>query len=150
MKILIDETAGEYTNILREKFDSRLMLGQERYIGWCKGKVFSVNYYSGAEFGRRNYPIYNKAMGIICDKDGRTEVSYHVFRGLTDPVSVMVLFLFTSLILKIVEVSFFVLFGLGWTVAVALLTWICTVCSATGQEGKERLEEFLSRQITRE
>ncbi|MBR5247459.1 MAG: hypothetical protein IKV27_00710 [Lachnospiraceae bacterium] len=150
MKILIDETAGEYTDILRDRFDSRLMLGQERYIGWCMGKVFSLNYYSGAEFMRRNYPIYNKAMGIIRDRDGRTEVSYHVFRGLTDPVSVIVQFLLTLLILKIVEVPFFVLFGLGWTIAVALLTWVCTVCSQRGQEGKERLDEFLSRQITRE
>ena len=150
MKIVLDGKSGEYIQILREKFDSRLMIGQERYVGWCIGKVFSVSYYSGAEFMRRNYPIFNKAMGIVRDKGNKTEVSYFVFRGITDPISLALILLVTSLIMEIVGSPSSLLFGLGWTVAVALPTWFCTVVSESGQEGKERLEEFLAREITHE
>ena len=150
MKILLDGNSREYIQILREKFDSRLLLGQERYVGWCIGKIFSVSYNSGAEFMRRNYPIMNRAMGIVRDKGNKTEVSYYVFRGITDPISVAVLFLLTSLLMRIVGAPSPYLFGLGWTVAVALPTWFATVISETGQEGKEKLDDFLSRRITHE
>ena len=99
---------------------------------------------------RRNYPIFNKAMGIVRDKGNKTEVSYFVFRGITDPISLALILLVTSLIMEIVGSPSSLLFGLGWTVAVALPTWFCTVVSESGQEGKERLEEFLAREITHE
>lgn len=110
----------EYCSRLRSRLDSPFLLGQERFTGWCLGNVFSVNYYSGKEFGRRNYPISNKAIGMVTRKNDQTCVSYFIFPGMTDPISLAILFLLTFLIFFVTGTPYPVLFALGWTIAVAL------------------------------
>lgn len=88
MKKNIVISPKEYRSRLRSRLDSPFLLGHERFTGWCLGGVFSVNYYSVKEFGRRNYPISNKAIGMVTRKNDQTCVSYFIFPGLTDPICV--------------------------------------------------------------
>ena len=144
MKKAVSLGPKEYIAWIKKRLDSPLMLGQERFAGWCLGPVFSVNYYSGKEFGRRNYPISNKAIGLVTEKNGQSCVSYFVFPGMTDPISLAILFLLTLFIFLIIEAPYPALFALGWTVAVALTTALCTVFSTSGQNGASRLDGFLT------
>lgn len=148
MKKAVSLSPKEYIAWIKYRLDSPLMLGQERFTGWCLGSVFSVNYYSGKEFGRRNYPISNKAMGLVVEKNGKSYVSYFIFPGLTDPVSLVILFLMTLFIFLIIEAPYPALFALGWTVAVALTTALCTAFSVSGQNGAASLNKFLTTRKT--
>ena len=128
---------------MRSRFDSRLMFGASRYIGWTLGNLFSLSYYSGKEFGRRNYPIANKAIGIVIRREQQSVVHYCTFRGLTDPFSLVLLFALTYLIFALADFPHPLGFTAAWVAAVALLTFICTVASAVGHEGKVQIDKFL-------
>lgn len=143
MKIVLDTVPKNYLSNMRTRFDSRLMLGQERYIGWTVGNLFSVRYYSGKEFGRRNYPIANKAMGFVTYTENKTVVYYCSFQGLTDPISLAGLFMLTLLIFSAAGAPCPVLFTLCWVAAAAVTTWVCTWASDSGQEGSKKIGEFL-------
>lgn len=143
MKIVLDTTSEKYLTGIRERFDSWLMLGQERYIGWTIGKFFSVSYYSGKEFGQRNYLINNKAIGLVTSKDDKAVVYYYNFQGLTDPISLVTLFLISLFIGIYADISDSILFAFVWVTAVAVTTWICTRVSSVGEAGRARLDKFL-------
>ena len=143
MKIIIDTTSKKYLANIRARFDNRLMLGQERYVGWMVGNLFSVRYYSGKEFGRRNYPIANKAIGIVKSMKNKTIVYYYNFQGLTDPISLAALFLPTLLLFMIIGAPSPILFAFGWVIAVAITTWVCTRAFSSGQVGMARIDDFL-------
>ncbi len=86
----------------------------------------------------------NKAIGIVRSIEGKTTIFYFVFRGLTAPPSLIITFLLSLLIFEIVNAPEAIYFALGWTVAVALLTFLCTMLSEIGQSGTAKLNQFLS------
>lgn len=143
MKVLISQLPKEYKNDLKGQLDSPFLFGQRRWTGYCFGPFFSVHYYSGKELGRRNYPIMNKARGIIRRIDGKTVVSYFIFRGLTDPVSLIILFLLTALIFKGINAPEPILFAIIWTLLIACSTAFYTIFSEAGQTETADLERFL-------
>ena len=81
---------------------------------------------------------------MITRKNGQTCVSYFVFPGMTDPISLAILSLLSFLIFFFTGTPYPVLFAFGWTIAVALTTALCTVFSALGQNGAASLDEFLT------
>lgn len=143
MKVLISQSPKKYKNDLKNQLDSPFLFGQRRFTGWCLGPVFSVHYYSGKEFGRRNYPILNKSVGIVRRIDGKTLVSYFIFRGLTDPVSLILLFLSTALIFTTIHAPEPILFAIIWTILIAGSTALYTIFSEAGQTETADLERFL-------
>ena len=144
MKITMPQSPQKYIAHIKSRLDSPLSLGRERFTGVCLGPFFSVNYYSGEEFGRRCYPIMNKAIGVVRNIEGKAEVSFYIFRGLTAPPSLIGIFLLSLLIFEIVKAPGAIYFALGWTVAVTLSTFLCTSFSEIGQYGTAKLKQFLS------
>lgn len=144
MKVVTSQSPRDYTAGIKDRLDSPFSLGRERFTGVCLGRVFFVSYFSGEEFGRRNYPIMNQAVGFVGRRGEETIVSYVIFRGLTAPASLTAVFLLSLLIFKIVDAPQAVYFAGGWTAAVALLTFLCTVLSETGRSGTDQLKRFLS------
>lgn len=143
MKKHVNVTPKEYCNRIKSRLDSPFLLGQARFTGWCLGPFFSVNYYSGREFGRRFYPISNKAMGIARSSQGKTCVSYFIFPGLSDPISISLMFLFSLIIFGMIGTPIPAVFSFGWTVLVVLHTALCTVLTESGETGKRKLQSFL-------
>ena len=143
MKNSVKVSPMEYCNKLESRLDSPFLLGQERFTGWCLGPFFSVNYYSGKEFGRRHYSISNKAMGIVKSSHGKTFVSYFIFPGLSDPISIALMFIASLIIFGLVGTPIPAVFALGWTALVVLHTVLCTVLTEAGEVGKRKLQSFL-------
>ena len=145
MKVLSELTVKEYRERFKESLDSRLALGSERFTGWMIGGFFSLNYYSGHEFMRRNYPILNKAMGFVRKKDGKAEISFLTFMGITDPFSFLLMYLGCLIILAIVDIPL----GMSWWIsllwygAFAVFTFLCTALSERGSEGNKMLKVFV-------
>ena len=147
MRVLTELTVTEYREQFREALDSWLAFGSERFTGWMIGKFFTLNYFSGREFMRRNYPISNKAMGFIREKDGKAEVCFLTFMGITDPVSFLLMYLGCLIVLKISEVPITIGWWLSllWYGAFALMTFLFTALSETGSEGNKMLKVFVER-----
>jgi len=145
MRVLSELTVKEYRERFKESLDSRLALGSERFTGWMIGGFFSLNYYSGHEFMRRNYPILNKAMGFVRKKDGKAEISFLTFMGITDPFSFLLMYLGCLIILAIVDIPL----GMSWWIsllwygAFAVFTFLCTALSERGSEGNKMLKVFV-------
>jgi len=144
MKTTMPESPQKYIAHIKSQLDSPLSFGRERFTGLCLGPFFSVNYHSGEEFGKRNYPIMNKAIGVVRNAEEKTEVFYFIFQGLTAPLSLIILFLLSLLIFAAVEAPGAVYFALGWTAAVALLTFLCTALSENGQYGTAQLKQLIT------
>lgn len=149
MKLIANMKRKDCAETLRQSLDSRLMLGQERYVGWAVGPFFSIAYYSGREFGKRNYPIFNKALGIFLGKKNETEICYLRFKGLTDPVSLLLLYVATYIIVSISQdkLSFTLLQRHGMAAACvaisAVITFLFTLLSEAGEEGGDNLESYI-------
>ena len=144
MKVLSELTYSEYRERFKEALDSPLALGSERFTGWMIGGLFTLNYYSGHEFMRRNYPILNKAMGFVRKRDGKAEITFLTFMGLTDPVSFLLMYSLCLIILKFAQIPL----SIGWWIsllwygAFAVFTFLCTFLSERGNEGNKLLKVF--------
>jgi hypothetical protein len=142
LKLISDQKASDYLHDLKRSFDSRWNWGQERYIGRIMGRFFSVTYYSGREFGGR-YPVFNKAIGFVKDTEGRTQVFLVSFIGLTDPFSLLSMFLAAYVIFLVKTAPSPFLLSLIWTLAASFFTFVMTFFSVTGLDGHEKLIRFL-------
>ena len=143
MRKIVKASPKEYCSQIKSRLDSPFLLGQARFTGWCIGPFFSVNYYSGKEFGKRHYSISNKAMGIAKNSHGQTCVSYFIFPGLSDPISIALMFIASLIIFGLVGTPIPAVFALGWTALVVLHTVLCTVLTEAGEVGKRKLQSFL-------
>lgn len=132
---------------IQEGMDSRFAFGQERFTGWVAGPLFSLSYASGRELGRRFYPIFNKTIGWISRRGSGASIRTVHFSGLTDPVSVLLLTMLTAALLILMESGLpfgvCLLLGLCLAASFALPTFLCTMFSEAGREGRQRLEERL-------
>lgn len=148
MKVNLPISNHEFKEYLKELLESSFFgFGQERFTGWYIGNIFSVSYHNEREFGRRNYPIFNKAIGFMKHQDGETVVRYVIFRGTTDPISFVSIFLLSFLIFAYVDTPNPLLFGLAWAVLIALTTFLCTLLCSDGQYGVEKLKDFFSPKV---
>ena len=105
MKLSFHFNKDQFTNYLREILDSHLQLGTERYPGWVLGPLFSISYYSGKEFLHKNYPIYNKIIGLCINNRNGCDIRYFMFSGLTDPVSFMIQYIAALLIILVADTN---------------------------------------------
>lgn len=139
--------ARGYLEKLKDALDSNLDLyraqDQERYTGWVIGRVFSVRYYSGKEVGQRFYPIGHKAMGFVKNTGGKAEVRFWVFKGLTDPVSLLLMGGIGWFLMHLSDVPAAWLFALIGTLLISGFTFLCTALSMAGLEGEAQLRHFI-------
>lgn len=144
MKVLSELTVKDYRERFKESLDSRFAFGSERFTGWMIGRFFSLSYFSGHEFLRRNYPICNKAMGFVRERDGKAEILFLTFKGITDPVSFLLLYLGCLVIFAAAKIPLSIGWWLSllWYAAVAALTFLFTALSERGKEGDQKLKVF--------
>ena len=120
--------------------------GYETFFGWVKYRIFSINYSDGKI--RRNNPIFNKVIGRILTKKGKTIIEFRTFNGLTDTFSLIYIGLGSFLILLfatqgILDLWSMLVFSMLCCIFTALVTFIFTILSTEGKEGEQRLIEFL-------
>ena len=121
----------------------------EQYAGWCKWGFFSVVYHHENTLFKRMNPIYSRVCGYMRGKGGGARVRYMHFYGLTDPFSLMKLFLGSLVIFWAVYHGYGASFGMCamfsviWCVIVSALTFIASFLSATCAENRRALEEFM-------
>ena len=151
MKISFGDNNKHFIKYIRETSSSHLQLGTERYTSWIFGCLFSITYHNGEEFklGRRNYPIFNKLIGICINTKNNSYIRYFFFAGLTDPLSFIILYLSALMILiltgshKVMPFTYLNILSLGWTIAVGILTFLETRFSTIGKEGRKQLKSYL-------
>ncbi|CAM4447185.1 SMODS and SLOG-associating 2TM effector domain-containing protein [Paenibacillus tarimensis] len=120
----------------------------ERYSGWVKRGLFSISYKSGKIC--MNNPIFNKAIGRISTRKGVTVVSFRTYRGLTDILSLAILFAGSFAIIlatssQVLDIGTIALLSLFCCSLAAVITYTFTSLSSEGREGEEYLIGFLER-----
>lgn len=124
---------------------------QEHFIGWTKFGFFSITYKSGKI--RMYNPIFNKALGRITSKNGKTMVSFRTYKGLTDIFSLFFIFVSSFIILSAAGINyeFNVIQVIGLSALccalVSIITFAASYLSEEGQEGENQLSNFLQRSL---
>ncbi|MBO4938756.1 MAG: hypothetical protein J6C98_07135 [Oscillospiraceae bacterium] len=75
-------TSGAYLAELKRCCSSPFLLFDERVTGIVLGGFFSVAYYSPWEWNRRITGECNRAIGIVRETDGKTEIRFVRSRGM--------------------------------------------------------------------
>ncbi|MCR2805119.1 hypothetical protein [Paenibacillus soyae] len=137
---------------IRDNLDAfTLLYGEEHATGWTKLGWFRVSYNTGKL--SRGYWVFNKALGRISRRKGETRVTFVTFRGLTDPISIVVNFSLSSLIFLLAEGSEgatwrdILLFGGIWSMGMAVVTWLYSMIHPDGKYAEGKLIGFLERNI---
>ncbi len=150
MKFQSSFSTGECKERLQWGFRTHNRVEEDRYAGWVLGSVFSVSLMAGDETRKNFYPVSNKALGILKDKDGGTQGSIYYFKGLTDPVSLVFWIAVVFCVLLFVRSRYGLSLGqcllgaLIWTALVALVTYLYTNCSQEGKLATQHLREYIT------
>ena len=150
MKVISELQYDAYRSAMKEQMDRFTAFGMERFTGVVLGRFFYITYHSGHEFNRRITNEKNRAIGIMSPSEHGTKVSAVQFAGYSDPVSIVVLYLFFLLCIYSLSLAngmgFYVgmyAYGLIPTGICAILTAIQTAMTQRGQEGRRIVEAFL-------
>lgn len=149
MKYTSSLSPGMYLYEMKEHMSSFTEFGIERFTGIIIGSFFSITYHSGHEFNRRVTNEKHRAIGFVRPGENGTEISCIRLAGLTNPLSLIMLFCFCFLCFLIsggVEVALMpeiLLLCAGMTLAVALGTALTDSLTERGQEGSKILTAFL-------
>ncbi|MDD3193448.1 MAG: hypothetical protein PHE47_06305 [Oscillospiraceae bacterium] len=154
MKICVPVRVKDCRVLLRQNLDSRFDFGMERHVGWVIACFFSMVYHSGNEVGLRYSLISHKAMGFLSGGKNGTDVYYVVFRGMTDPVSLLLLFLGSFLVIWFAwegQGAPFVIcvhLALLITALVAGATYLVSAFSGIGRQAHKQLKGTLRNLLT--
>ena len=153
MHIQTDQPMEVCQQELKDALDSRKIFKAERYTGWVKGRFFSMAYTHDKEAAERGRWSYNKAMGFLTEKEGNTHVHVTIFRGLSDPVSLLILFVvFLILFLLIQErwqATFLdtLTFSLLATACIACISYMATAFGEVGRKETETLRRHIRQAL---
>jgi len=150
MKVTSELHYDAYRSAMKEQMGRFTAFGMERFTGVVLGRFFYITYHSGHEFNRRVTNEKNRAIGIMRPLEHGTKVSALLFAGYTDPISIVVLYLFFLLCIYSLSVAK----GIGYFVGMyayamipvglfAIITAIQTAMTQRGQEGRRIVEAFL-------
>jgi hypothetical protein len=127
----------------------RFNFGQEQFVGWIRFGIFSIAYRNGKI--RMYNPIFNKSIGRIYKKNGKTYVDFSLFKGLTDIFSVFYIFIGSLLIISLVAHGLNLLGRISLSVLCCIfassITWFFSWITEEGRDGEGRLSEFLERNL---
>lgn len=113
------------------------------------GLIFVVTHRKKKTFGRFSPYFCNFCVLGVVFPCGKEKIIYlQSFLGLTDPFSMLLLFLATTFILAfsskgVLNLSQIVLIAAVITVCIAILTFISTSLSPMGRDGKNEVEDAL-------
>ena len=116
---------------------------------WKAGALFAVKHKGKKTLGRiAPYLCTFCVLGLVISRKKGKTVYSQSFLGLTDPVSMLFLFLSTAFILHFsskggLEISQVFLIAAVCTVCIAILTFCATSLSPMGRDGKKEVENVL-------
>lgn len=148
MTIQSELPVDTYLKAMRASMESFFAFGEERLIGTILGPFFSVTYCSGYEHNRRITNEKSRAIGFARKKGSGTEVRCIRLKGMTNPVSLVLLFgLCMAMCLMTGKVT--VREPVAWwtsllvTAIMAIVTAFQDSITEQGQAGSETLTRFL-------
>ena len=149
MKYCSELPCSMYLYEMKEQMSGFTEFGIERFTGIIIGNFFSITYHSGHEFNRRVTNEKHRAIGFAKPDGKGTKISCIRLAGLTNPLSLIMLFAFcflTFLVSGGLEVALMPeILGLcaAMTLVVALGTALTDSITERGQEGSRTLTAFL-------
>lgn len=138
-----------YLRELKSQLDSISNFGMERFTGMVIGPFFTITHHCGYEMNRRITNEKHRAIGYAVKDENGTCVRCIRLAGMTNPLSLVGIFLFYELLLVIMdggELAFTapaIIVGVLLSLFVALTTAISHSVTERGQEGARILTAFL-------
>lgn len=143
-----------YLRALKGSLDEMFAFGEARLIGTIIGPFFSVTYCSGYEFNHKITNEKSRAIGFVREMDGQAEVRCVRLKGLTNPVSLCILYAMCIVMFAVADVfansGFSVMAepAVWWgslvaTFMIALITAVQDSLTEQGQKGSETLTRIL-------
>ena len=149
MKLKSDLSPKEYLRAMKGSLESMISFsGAERFHGIILGSFFSVTHCAGHELNRRITNEKNRAIGFVREQDGGTEVSFITLKGMTNPLSLLLIYLLHVVILVFSDPELMVIWQ-AWlvclvsTLFVAGITAITDSLTERGEEGYRILLRML-------
>lgn len=119
------------------------------FVGWIYKGFFSVSVTRGM---LKSDLVRNKVLGKISTKNDKTYIYYRTYRGYTDIVSLMTLFIicFISASLAdiytgVISVLWKLILSILFSLLIAAISWMISHASEDGQENEDLLVEFLQK-----
>lgn len=138
-----------YLAEMKAQLDSITDFGIERFTGMVVGPYFSITHHCGHEMNRRITNEKHRAIGYVRKSENGTQIKCIRLAGMTNPLSLIGIFLFYELLLLISEggtLAFTapaIIVGVVTTLLVALITAVSHSLTERGQEGSRTLTAFL-------
>ena len=144
-----DKPVSIYMADMKSQLSNFTDFGVERFTGIIIGKFFSVTHHCGHEMNRRVTNEKHRAIGYVSACDEGTKITCIRLAGMTNPLSLVLIYLFCLLLSLLTGVGgeAFSLPGLLLyaviTLVAALVTAISSSVTERGQEGSRTLTAFL-------
>lgn len=138
-----------YIRDMKSQLSNFSNFGVERFTGFIIGRFFSVSHHCGYEWNRRISNEKHRAIGYVNACDEGTKITCIRLAGMTNPLSLVLIYLFCLLLSLLAGVGdeAFSLPGLLLyaviTLVAALVTAISSSVTDRGQEGSRTLTAFL-------
>lgn len=148
----------EYLDQMRQRMDSLLNMGDERYTGIIVGSFFWVTYHSGYEWNRKITNEKNRAFGFVHDDSTGCCVRCVCTKGYLDPFAMIPLFTFLLILTSLVGsltmldnggdfrdefLAFTLGFSAVYTLIFAVASFIQVSMTERGCQGKSYLMALL-------
>ena len=149
MRVISKLPLSVYLYEMKQHMESFTDFGMERFTGIIIGRFFSITYHSGHEFNQRITNEKHRAIGFVRPYEDGTEVKCIRLAGLTNPlslISVYLLFVLLTFLLEGAELAFspiMLTISAVLTLVVALGTAFTDSITERGQEGSKTLTAFL-------
>ena len=144
-----DKPVSVYMADMKSQLSNFTDFGVERFTGIIIGKFFSVTHHCGHEMNRRVTNEKHRAIGIASKHDDGTKITCIRLAGMTNPLSMIGIFLFYVVLLLLMggsDLAFSLpalIVGMVTTLFIALTTAISHSVTERGQEGSRTLTAFL-------
>ena len=138
-----------YIRDMRSQLSNFSNFGVERFSGIIFGRFFSITHHCGHELNRRITNEKHRAIGYVTLSESGTSVKCIRLAGMTNPISLVGIFLFYELLLLLMDggsLAFSapaIIVGVVMTLLIALATAISHSLTERGQEGSRTLTAFL-------
>ncbi len=146
MKIRSDLPKEQYLDAMKSQIGSFAAFGSERFVGTILGSFFSVTYCSGSEWNRLITNEKNRAIGYVRQAEQGTEICCIRLAGLTNPVSLIILFVVCLIMFAASGEFGFItscIASLCCTVLTAPISALTDSLTERGQEGNRIVTAFL-------
>ena len=148
MRIISKLDKDAYLRTMKCSMESRFDFTSERLVGTIIGPFFSIAHCAGHEFNRRITDERNRAMGFVRSRGGETEVFFIHTTGMTNPLSLVLMFTLCIVMFAIADFSVLsepaVWIGsLVATGIAAIITAVSDSLTERGMAGYETLMKFL-------